>query len=68
MSRTLVCYCIGVLTVTAVWGAVLKSTSPEADLSDVLTFVGAAFGGELLLLLCKRVFAKDKESEETDYE
>lgn len=69
MSRTLVCYCIGMLTAAAVWGAVLKSISPEADLTDVLTFVGAAFGGELLLLLCKRVFAKDKaESEETAYE
>ena len=68
MSRVLVCYCIGVLSVTAAWGAVLKSISPDADLSDVLTFVGAAFGGELLLLLCKRVFAKDKESEETEYE
>lgn len=66
MSRALVWYCIMVLTAAAVWGAVLKSTAPDADLSDVLTFIGTAFGGELLLLLCKRVFAKDnKESEET---
>ena len=66
MSRRLVRYCIAVLTATAIWGAVLKSCVPAADLTDILTFVGAAFGGELLFLLVKRMFAKDKtESEET---
>lgn len=64
LSRTLVRYCIGVLTAAAVWGAVLKSIAPSADLTDVLTFIGAAFGGELLLLLCKRVFAKERTERE----
>lgn len=67
MSRQLVCFCVGMLTAAAIWGGVLKSISPEADLTDVLTFVGAAFGGELLLLLCKRVFAKDKEEKKNEY-
>ena len=34
------------------------------DLSDVLVFAGAAFGGELLLLLVKRVFAKSNDKED----
>jgi len=66
MSRQLVSYCIAVLTVTAIWGGALKSLHPEADLTDVLTFVGAAFGGELLLLLLKRVFAKEKREDGND--
>ena len=37
------------------------------DASDVLTFAGAAFGGELLLLAFKRVFAKPGENN-TDVE
>ena len=63
MARRLVYYCIGVLTVTAVWAAVVKTTAPTADLSDVLTFIAAAFGGELLMLLAKRIFAKTTEEE-----
>jgi hypothetical protein len=69
MSRGLVRLCMGVLVAAAVWGAALKSVRPEADLSDVLTFVGAAFGGELMMLLCKRVFARERtESEGEDNE
>ena len=64
MARTLVWLCIGVLLATAMWGMVVKTISPEADLSDVLTFVGGAFGFELLALLCKRIFAKSGEKEE----
>lgn len=63
MARQLVYFCVGVLTATALWAMVLKSIDPTADLSDVLTFVGAAFGGELLFLLVKRVFAKPSEQE-----
>ena len=63
MARRLVYYCVGVLTVTAVWAAVVKTTAPTADLSDVLTFVAAAFGGELLMLLAKRIFAQSTEEE-----
>lgn len=64
MSRRLVCYCVTILTLTAIWAAVLKTYDRTVDLTDVLTFVGAAFGGELLMLLCKRVFTKDKEETE----
>ena len=64
MARTLVWLCIGVLLTTAVWGMVVKTVSPASDLSDVLTFVGGAFGFELLALLCKRLFAKPNETEE----
>ena len=68
MARRLVYFCVTMLSVTAVWAAVLKSVDRTVDLSDVLTFVGAAFGGELLLLLIKRVFAKPSEQEEQTYE
>lgn len=67
MARRLVYYCIVVLSLTAVWAAVVKTIGAcegaSVDLSDVLTFIGAAFGGELLLLCLKRLFAKDKPEE-----
>lgn len=62
MARRLVYYCIGVLTATAVWAAVITTMAAVQgwmiDLNAVLTYIGAAFGGELLMLLCKRVLAK----------
>ena len=64
MARTLVWLCIGVLLVTAVWGMVVKTVSPSSDLTDVLTFIGGAFGAELIALLCKRLFAKPNGTEE----
>lgn len=64
MARRLVYYCVGMLTATAVWAAVLKTIDHTIDISDVLTFIGAAFGGELLLLLLKRVFAKENTKEQ----
>lgn len=64
MSRQLVYFCVAVLTAAAIWGVVMKSYAPDAELSDVLTFIGAAFGGELLLLAFKRVFAKEKTNRE----
>lgn len=64
MARRLVYYCVVVLTATAVWAAVLKTIDHTIDVSDVLTFIGAAFGGELLMLLLKRVFAKENTKEQ----
>ena len=64
MARVLVFYCITVLTAVAMWSMVVKTIDPSADLADVLTFVGGAFGFELLALLCKRLFAKPNETEE----
>lgn len=65
MARRLVWLCIGVLMVTAVWAMIVKSIDRTADLTDVLTFVGGAFGFELLALLFKRLFAKPNETEES---
>lgn len=61
MARHLVYYCIAALSLAGVWAAVLKTIDHTVDTSDVLTYIGAAFGGELLLLLCKRVFAKPND-------
>ena len=43
---------------------VVKTISPESDLTDVLAFIGGAFGFELLALLLKRLFAKPNERED----
>ena len=64
MARGLVWLCIGILLTAAVWGMVVKTISPESDLADVLTFIGGAFGFELLALLLKRLFAKPNETED----
>lgn len=68
MARTLVLYCVRAITLMAIWAACLKTyavikwgETNGCDLSDVLGFAGAAFGGELLLLAFKRVFAKKNE-------
>ena len=65
MARELVYYCIYALTLTLAWAVIVKTIAVvldrAADLSDVLIFAAAAFGGELLLLLCKRVFAKNND-------
>ena len=71
MARTLVIYCVRAITLMAIWAACLKTyavikwgETNGCDLSDVLVFAGAAFGGELLLLAFKRVFAKKNEDSE----
>ena len=62
-------FCIAVLTVTLAWAIYLYTYAAKhdisVDLSPVLTFVGAAFGGELLMCLVKRIFAKSNEEEKT---
>lgn len=73
MARKLVLFCITVMTLTLIWAMVLKTVALfnseiTVDVSDVLTYVGAAFGGELLLLAFKRVFAKSNEQGEDSYE
>ena len=68
MARELVYFCIKRLEYTLIWAAVIKTAAfildRPVDLSDILTFAAAAFGGELLLLLCKRVFAKPTDGSE----
>lgn len=68
MARELVYYCLRALTAALAWAMVVKTAAllldRTCDLSDVLVFAGAAFGGELLLLLVKRVFAKPNDKED----
>lgn len=68
MARQLVYFCVSVLTAAAIWAIVVKTINTNADLSDVLTFVAAAFGGELLMLLTKRVFVGKKDSQNQEEE
>ena len=65
MARRLVYYCISLSSAVVVWAVIIKSIVPTIDLSDILTFVSVTFGGELLLLMVKRVFAKPNETEES---
>ena len=68
MARQLVYFCLRVLLATTIWAMVITTVAlildRSIDLSSVLTFVGAGFGGELLLLLVKRMFAKSSNEEE----
>lgn len=73
MARTLVLYCVRALTLMAIWAACLKTyavikwgETNGCDLSDVLIYAATAFGGELLLLAFKRVFAKKNEDPDDD--
>ena len=66
MSKTIVLYCIRAITLIAVWAVALKTYAVfkwgATDISDVLIFAATAFGGELLLLAFKRVFAIKNEN------
>ena len=66
MSKTIVLYCIRAITLIAVWAVCVKTYAVfkygATDISDVLIFAATAFGGELLLLAFKRVFAKKNEN------
>ena len=66
MARTLVIYCVRAITLVAVWAVCIKTYAVfkygATDISDVLIFAATAFGGELLLLAFKRIFAKKNEN------
>lgn len=71
MARRLVYFCITTLTLILIWAVVFKTiaffnSEITVDVSDVLTFAATVFGGELLLLAFKRVFAKPNEQGEDD--
>ena len=70
MARTLVIYCVRALTLVSIWGIAVKTYAVlkwgATDISDVLVFVATAFGGELLLLAFKRIFAKKDENNNSD--
>ena len=65
MARTLVIYCIKVMTYVLIWSVVLTTVAVifnrTVDLTPVLNFTAITFGGELVLLAFKRVFAKKNE-------
>lgn len=65
MARTLVIYCVRAITLIAIWAVAVKTYAVfkwgATDISDVLIFAATAFGGELLLLAFKRVFAKKND-------
>lgn len=65
MARTLVLYCVRAITLVAIWAVAVKTYAiikwGATDISDVLIYAASAFGGELLLLAFKRVFAKKNE-------
>lgn len=68
MARTLVIYCVRAITLIAIWAVCIKTYTVfkwgATDISDVLIYAATAFGGELLLLAFKRVFAKKNEDSE----
>ena len=65
MARTIVLYCIRVMTLVLIWSVAIISFSAvfhwSIDISPVLNFTAVTFGGELILLAFKRVFAKKGE-------
>ena len=65
MARTLVIYCIKVMIYVLIWSVVLTTVAVifnrAIDLTPVLNFTAITFGGELVLLAFKRVFAKKNE-------
>ena len=65
MARTIVLYCIRVMTLVLIWSVTITSFSAifhwDIDISPVLNFTAATFGGELILLAFKRIFAKKGE-------
>ena len=69
MSKTIVVLCVRVLIGVLIWAVALTTLAAvfdrSVDVSAVLTFAASAFGGELLLLAFKRVFAKKNEGEES---
>ena len=68
MARTLVIYCVRAITLIAIWAVCIKTYAVfkwgATDISDVLIYAATAFGGELLLLAFKRIFAKKNEDSE----
>ena len=65
MARTVAIYCIKVMTYVLIWSVVLTTVAVifnrTIDLTPVLNFTSITFGGELVLLAFKRVFAKKNE-------
>ena len=67
MARTIVLYCLRVLTLVLIWAVAAKTYAiikwGATDVSDVLVYAGGAFGVELISLAFKRIFAKKQDEE-----
>ena len=65
MSRTIVLYSIKIMTAVLLWGMIVTTVAPVLhaviDISPVMNFTAVTFGGELILLAFKRVYAKKNE-------
>ena len=70
MERTLVIYFVRSLTLVSICVIAVKTYAlliwGATDISDIFVFVATAFGGELLLLAFKRIFAKKDENNNSD--
>lgn len=68
MLREMVYICLRWLKIGAVWGMLSQTAALVLDRAfdptPTLVFLGAAFGGELLMCLVKRIFAKKNEEDE----
>ena len=68
MARTIVLYCLRVLTLVLAWAVAVKTYAVikwgATDVSDVLIYAASAFGVELISLAFKRIFAKKQDTEE----
>lgn len=65
MSRTIVLYSIKIMTFVLLWGMAVTTVAPflhvTVDISPIMNFTACTFGGELVLLAFKRIFAKKNE-------
>lgn len=72
MARRIVVHCLVVLTAASLWALTLETVAAvhevDIDLTDSLTFIGGVFGGELLMTLIKRLFAKSSDTDKEDAE
>ncbi len=62
-SKLVVVFCISEMVAIQVWSMRIASHNSFL-VTGLLTANHAVFGGELLLLCLKRIFAKDKEQRE----
>ena len=72
MARQLVYYCLRRLSFILYWAVGMKTAAlildRVVDLNDILLFASGVFGGELLMLLCKRIFAKPSDTNKNSYD
>jgi hypothetical protein len=64
MMRWIVADCLHAGKITLAWAMAIKTLAVildrQVDLSDILIFAAAMFGGELIVTALKRIFAKER--------